>query len=251
MIYKLFNTLPEIESLGLSKQVVVATYEKASTGTVFHRNKRPSNFLWDNITIDSTTSTSIVLLNTKTSEKTLLESSTTDGSDWRHYNNVDKTKATIISLLVTGDENDMYECNPSLDITVVDGIAQIKNVTTINGKPWQHANRSTDDIQGLGCMWMVSNASDPNYLGMLFIACGNKFDFNRGSGRLDFCKITKRTDVPLETVITGADINKLTTDYIYKAGDIADPDTESIIFSLYHGVKAVQSAISVPLNSFL
>jgi hypothetical protein len=233
MIFKYYNVGQSITDNGLEKLVVVATYMKSPQGNVFHRNKRPSTGLWHDMTATKKENGEIVL-QSKTSSA-LLVPSKSEGSTYRYYNNADKAKANTMLLLVTAsEEHDFYYFNPILRTEKENGVVTVYNDSIINLKPWQEA-KDNRDIQGLGCMWYVTNTIDKNYLNNdMIIGAGNTFDFNRGSGRLSYVTLSKSSLVPV--------------DYVYKQQDIDDANVEQLQFKLYHGVKATQPAISVPLK---
>lgn len=251
MEYKLYNVHPEAIAFGADNMVIVATYMRTATGPILHRNKFPATMLFHNV-IPQINGPRVDLVDASTGEiNSFLEDASSDGALWRHYNNSDKSKADRILLLVKGNNNDMYFANPSLYVEQRDGIAVLHNTTVINGVSWDKVQMNRD-MSSRGVMWAVFPVANAKYGSMDYIACGNRYDFNRGSGRPSFCKITKRLDVAKTTDFKGsADLNTISADWVWGASEISDPDTEKLSFVYCYGVKLQLMPLIIPINEIL
>ena len=149
-------------------------------------------------------------------------------------------------------DRDLYYANPGMRVTDQgNGISLIENISILNGVPYTEVQNNVD-IQGIGCMWYMRRVEDLDYVQGGYIANGNKVDLNRGSGRVEFCKLTERTDVPIATDVKG-DTDKFTetADYVYTEEDRLDPEKEYLALIIYHGVKATVSPLALPIETVL
>lgn len=247
-----------IDFFAADKLIMVSQARKSSrTGKWYiHRNKTPGTGYFNKLTVFPLSNTQYEVY--KYNRPYGLMERTDEGTAWRLYNNIDKSKATMVRLFVEGDPDvDLYHANPGVRIetqeTGTEGktLATITNITQLNGAPYQEMKNNVD-VQGIGCMWYMRRVSDLDYRQGGYIANGNVVNHNRGSGRLDFCKITDDESVPLTTDFKGnSDLGKFNTDYIFTEKDQLDSDREALALIIYHGVKQTISPIVVPITTIL
>jgi hypothetical protein len=254
--YKLEDDV--IDFFSADKLIMVSQAWKSSrTGKWYiHRNKTPGTQFFNKVTVFPKSGTEFELH--RYGRPYGLMELTDQGTAWRFYNNVDKTKATMVRLFVEGDPDiDLYHANPGVRIetqeTATRGktVSTIHNITILNGKPYSEMKNNVD-VKGIGCMWYMRRVSDLNYRQGGYIANGNFADTNRGSGRLDWCKITDDPSVPLTTDFKGnTDLEGFNTDYIFTEKDQLDSDREALALTIFHGVKQKLSPIVIPITTIL
>jgi hypothetical protein len=234
---KLFEGIkiaPEVVSaLGLNNCISVMTQLRSAQGVVVHRNKRPAQDLFNNA-ISVTQNGASFEVTRADGSKFLVEYC--EGAKYRVYDTLDKSKSTKIEILVEGAADEFYHLIPRLEVELnLDGqTATVRNASIINGKPWQEFQFNNRDIESLGCMWMVNNVIGGDYGSSDYITNGTVYDFNRGSGRMDYAIISKVTTTGM--------------DYLWSAQDQSDADTETLSLTIYTGVKETQFPIIVPLK---
>ena len=254
--YKLEDEV--IDFFSADKLIMVSQAHKSSrTGKWYmHRNKTPGTKFFDKVTVNPISATQFELIRYNRSYG--LMELTDQGTTWRYYNNVDKSKSTICRLFVEGDPDvDLYHANPGVRLESQETgnkgktLTTIHNITLLNGAPYQEMKNNVD-VQGIGCMWYMRRARGLDYAQGGYIANGGVTDINRGSGRLDFCKITDDPSVPLTTDFKGnTDLKKFNTDFIFTEEDQLDPDKESLALIIYHGVKQTISPVVIPITTIL
>lgn len=256
--YKVFEDAKDLFNADKLIQVAAATKSSRTGNWYHHRNKTPGTSLFNRMEVFPLSATEFQLV--RYGKPRAFMETTDQGATWRYYNKPTREEATRIVLLVEGDPDvDLYHANPGVRIEQeqigtgkdVKTLATIHNISLINEKPWQEAKNNVD-IQGIGCMWYMRRVHDLHYKQGGYIACGNKVDMNRGSGRVAWCKITDDPTVPLTTDFkSDAELNEFKTDYIYTEKDQLDPDKEYLSLILYHGVKQTLYPITIPMTTIL
>jgi len=249
-----YNLNDEVVDFFNAKQLIVVSRALKSSRTGnwgMHRNKQPATKHFSNVTVMPVGQDSFQLLRSGKFPVGYMEK-TDQGGLWRLYNKPNPEDATMISLLVEGDATvDLYHANPAVRITEEDGITTVENISELNEMSYKDVKNNVD-IQGIGCMWYMRNVKGLDYKQGGYIANGNKTDLNRGSGRLDFCKLTERTDVPETTDFEGnTDLNTFSTDYVYTEEDRLDSNREYLSLILYHGVKQTVSPLHIAITKIL
>lgn len=249
-----YNLNEEVVDFFNAKKLLVVSRALKSSRTgnwMMHRNKQPATKHFSNVTVMPVGIDSFQLLRNGKFPVAFIEA-TDQGGMWRLYNRANPEEATMISLLVEGDPDvDLYHANPAVRVTEEDGITTIENISLLNEVSYKEVKNNVD-IQGIGCMWYMRNVKGLNYKQGGFIANGNKTDLNRGSGRLDFCKITERTDVPMTTDFVGnTDLNTFSADYVFTEEDKLDANKEYLSLIIYHGVKQTIYPLHMPITNIL
>jgi len=242
-----------VDFFNAKKLLVVSRALKSSRSGkwIMHKNKQPATEYFDKMTVLPIDQDSFQLLRGGKYPTAYMER-TDEGSAWRLYNRANPEDATMISILVEGDyEVDLYHANPGVRITEQNGVSTVENISILNEVSYKDVDNNVD-IQGIGCMWFMRGVRGGKYRHGDYIACGNNIDSNRGSGRLDFCKITERTDVPMTTDFKGStDLNTFSADYVFTEEDRLDSNREYLSLTLYHGVKQTVARFHIDINKIL
>jgi len=264
MEYYAYTLYDEVQDFfNANKLIIVAWAWKSSrTGNwSTHRNKTPATSYFNRVGVLPISAT-MFHLTRKSYDRTLkkvvdkpfaLMEKIDEGGEWRYYNKPTIEESTQRLLMVEGDPNvDLYHANPAVRVTDQgNGISLIENISIINESPWEEAKRNVD-IDSIGCMWYMRQIEDGNYHQGGYIANGNSIDLNRGSGRVGFCKLTERIDVPIAQDVEG-DSDKFTetADYVYTEEDRLDPEKEYLTLTIYHGVKQTIRPLVLPVETVL
>lgn len=253
-----YTLLAEVEDFfDASKLIQVAmAYKDSRSGKWYHhRNKRPATSLFNRATVVPVSATEFMLQRFRRTFAIIEK--TDDGASWRYYAGTSKESANQIILLVEGHpEVDLYHANPGMRVEQVkleNGklLTTVHNISLINERPWQEAQKNVD-IDSIGCMWYVRGAQGLHHRQGGYIANGNIVDLNRGSGRVEFCKVTNDPDLPSTTDFKGtSDLGKLNADYVWSEADQLDSDREFLSLTLYHGVKQTITPFALPLTTLL
>lgn len=259
MIRYAYNLSDEVKSLFKADkliQVAMANKSAANGKWYHHRNKTPGTWLFHNVTVNPLSDTLFELKRNNVTIAVLEKSN--QGVEWRHYTGRSKESATSIRVLVEGDPNvDLFYANPGVEIITetketnagLVATATIKNITILNGIPWQEIKNNVD-IQGIGVNWFLRNVSDLDYIQGGFIANGNVTDLNRGSGRRSFCKISTDPDIPRTTDFkTDSELHDYKADYVLSPRDLMSNHREVLSMTIYHGLKQTIFPLTLPINS--
>lgn len=264
MEYYAYTLYEDVKDFFNAEQLLIVAWANKSSITGnwnMHRNKTPATKYFHRANVLPISDTMFQLTRRSYDRSTgkiidkpyALMEKTEEGGAWRYYNKPTIEDATQRLVMVEGAfDRDLYYANPGMRITDQDnGISLIENITILNGVPYTEVQNNVD-IQGIGCMWYMRGVEDLNYVQGGYIANGNTVDLNRGSGRLDFCKLTERTDVPISQDVKG-DSDKYTevADYVYTEEDRIDPEREYLSLTIYHGVKRTISPLTLPVETIL
>lgn len=219
-------------------KIVGTNFKFVGKGETSNYNQRPATYLFDGIKSIQPINDGYVL-----NGNAFLEP-TRDGIDYRWYNSSNPSEATIMLELVIGDPTvDIIMMNPGWRITpLADGqTVLLENITLINNMLWSEAPRNYE-FKSYGLLYAVSGIVDGDYGPVKLIADyynGSKSeDWNRGSGREDFIKVSINRDCALDKDVTNDDrYDPLIADYIFKQEDIDDLDIEGITMMTYTGEK--------------
>jgi hypothetical protein len=221
------------EAFDPTKLVIAATLLKTNGGNVVTPDSLPAGLLFDKTTVRQE-GTGYILTRDK-KDIAYIESSEGQGSKWRYYNHSDKTKATMIYLLVTGDpEHDLCEVNLIVDVvkgvnTVVilpDGLIQFVNNTTINGRHWTDF-QPNKTAQRVGFQYTLNNIQEPDsYSGLIYLPAGGR-NFNQAGTQREYVNITTNPNTPISTDRESSTQFYTHADYCIKQSDLDDANIES------------------------
>lgn len=179
-----------------------------------------------------------------------IESGEGQGCEYRWYNNANKAKATMCRLLVHGDPTrDLICANPGIQIEQLPGgITMVKNITTVNGQPWQevHNNRT---IKLKGFHFAVTNVVDGIYGGVRYLS-STGYD-QHGSSRKEYQKLSKYQKAITVDIKGTSQMNDESVDYVYSIADQADANVEYLGLAYVYAVKNESEWLRVPLQKIL
>ena len=216
-----------ISTFDPTKLVIAATLLKTNGGNVVTPDSLPAGLLFDKTTIRTATTNGFVLTRDK-KDIAFIESSEGQGSKWRYYNNADKTKATMIYLLVTGDpEHDLCEVNLIIDVTkFLNGIVTLRNYTIVNGQDWMDFEPN-QTAQRIGFQYTLNNLQEADsYSGLMYLPAGGR-NFNQAGSQRAYINLTTDPTVPISTDKEGASQADTHADYCIKQSDLDDANIES------------------------
>ncbi len=246
-VYQAYNLDQSVIDLfGADYLVVVASLLSVVDDQILHRNKMPATELFSDV-LPTPYGNGYHLVKKGVPVAYVEEG---NGSKYRYYNAPEKEDANMVLLLEKGDiDVDLCYFNPKVEVTSKNGVLTIFNETVLNHVRWREVQNNID-IQGFGLMWVVTNVKGTDFKGHEYIGCGNHYDFNRGSGRKHFCKITKNPTAPKTVDFIGTtDLENDSADYIYPAVEILDPNVETLNLKVYHGLKATEKPFIIPLKT--
>jgi hypothetical protein len=215
-----------IEAFDPTKLVIAATLLKTSGGNVVTPDSLPAGLLFDKTTVRAEGNGFILTRDKK--DIAYIESSEGQGSKWRYYNNADKTKATMIYLLVTGDpEHDLCEVNLIIDVVKLpNGIVKLINNTIVNGQDWQ-AFQPNQTAQRIGFQYTLNNLQEADsYSGLMYLPAGGR-NFNQAGSQRDYINLTTDPNIPISTDKDGYSQSDTHADYCIKQADLDDANIES------------------------
>lgn len=172
---------------------------------------------------------------------------TVAGCEFRWYNNPDRTKATMVRLLVYGDpEIDLIVANPGIEVEKRDGgIVCLKNVTTTNGIPWNEAPGYRE--AGLhGFHFAVSGVNDGRFGSLRYLLEGNGYN-QFGASRKTYVKISNAPAALTKDLTGDTQIADNSVDYVLSVTDQQDPNVE--YFNIQHiaAVKNESEVLRIPI----
>ena len=215
-----------IEAFDPTKLVIAATLLKTNGGNVVTPDSLPAGLLFDKTTVRQE-GTGYILTRDK-KDIAYIESSEGQGSKWRYYNNADKTKATMIYLLVTGDpEHDLCEVNLILDVVELEnGIIHIANSTIVNDNDWT-LFQPNQTAQRIGFQYTINNLQEADsYSGLMYLPAGGR-NFNQAGTRRGYINLTTDPNIPISTDKDGNSQIDTHADYCIKQSDLDDANIES------------------------
>jgi len=205
-------------------------------------NEGPATYLFDNVK-------SITAANGgyRLNSRAFIEPCT-DGIDYRFYNNIDPSCATQMLELVIGDPTvDIIQFNPGMKITLLEGnkTVLLENISQINNGLWVNAPLNKE-FQSYGVMYSISNVRDGDLGSVRMIADyyegSRTIDWNRGSGRRAFCKLSIDPSCALDMNVQNEDrFDPKIADYIFKEADILDANIEGFAMITYTGMKQTET----------
>jgi len=214
------------EAFDPTKLVIAATLLKTNGGNVVTPDSLPAGLLFDKTTVRQE-GTGYILTRDK-KDIAYIESSEGQGSKWRYYNHSDKTKATMIYLLVTGDpEHDLCEVNLIIDVEKQgNGIVTLVNNTVVNGNRWT-AFKPNQTAQRIGFQYTLNNLQEvDSYSGLMYLPAGGR-NFNQAGSQRDYINLTTDPSIPISTDKDGHSQVVTHADYCIKQSDLDDANIES------------------------
>lgn len=209
-----------------TKLVIAATLLKTNGGPVVTPDSLPAGLLFDKVKMVAIVGGFILSRDKK--DIAYIESSEGQGSKWRYYNNADKTKATMIYLLVTGDpEHDLCEVNLIIDVVKLqNGIIHIANSTIVNDNDWT-LFQPNQTAQRIGFQYTLNNLQEPDsYSGLMYLPAGGR-NFNQAGTRRGYINLTTDPSIPISTDKDGNSQIDTHADYCIKQSDLDDANIES------------------------
>lgn len=215
-----------IEAFDPTKLVIAATLLKTNGGNVVTPDSLPAGLLFDK-TIVRAEGNGFILTRDK-KDIAYIESSEGQGSKWRYYNHPDKTKATMIYLLVTGDpEHDLCEVNLIIDVQKLpNGIVHIINNTIVNQEGWSNF-QPNQTAQRIGFQYTLNNLQEADsYSGLMYLPAGGR-NFNQAGSQRWYINLTTDPNIPISTDKEGNSQIATHADYCIKQADLDDANIES------------------------
>lgn len=206
--------------------VIAATLLKTSGGPVVTPDSLPAGLLFDKTTASEDNDGNWVIFRNR-APVAFVEHSDTQGSKWRYYNHADKTKATIIYLLVDGDpQHDLCEVNLIVDVVKLEnGIFQILNSSIVNGNHYSFFTPN-QTAQRIGFQYTLNNLQDvDSYSGLTYLPAGGR-SFNQAGSQRDYINLTTDPSIPISTDKEGNSQMATHADYCIKQADLDDANVE-------------------------
>jgi hypothetical protein len=229
-VHYLYEVSDEVtQVIPVPQLLCVATLTKVNGQSIMDTNEQPALALFNDKSIEPANG-GYNILDGRTPVGFI--EATTDGCDYRYYNNPDKSKATQIKCLVVADNTVDAIINPGLSIEVANGIATCTNVTLINGQDWKTfpANRT---LQIKGVHYVATKVSDGNFGSVKYLLEGNGYN-QLGAARKEYVKI--------------ADHPNPEADYVWTTKDQADVEEEVLAFNFIMAVKNETDYLRLTFN---
>jgi len=207
VLIKNVNLIPEVEQFNASVLLQVGMlYKRGNIWSKPILNNYPGNVLFNGVTDVKSDNNNFILTYEGGSKKYL--EATSEGIDYRLWNNASPDKATNVKLLVKGNpKRDLYNVNLTVNIEYLnDNTTLIRNLSTFNNELWENV-QFNQELRTLGFQWYLHGVSGGDFAQGDFIANDNKLDFNTGNGDSRYCVITIDPNFPIANKAGIEDVN--------------------------------------------